>query len=552
MPPNADDGHSKVESLETRSARLTTFSRLKQIFSQYLDIGKTPYFALALTFTYFLVGLFAAFHHEMWRDEIQAWLLARDSTGVFDLLRHMKYEGHPALWHLLLIPITRLTASPTGMQILHLLIATSTVFLVTRNSPLTPLQKVCFAFGYYSLYEYGVVCRNYAVSLLLVTILCTLLRQRYQKPIPVALILFLMSHTSVHALVLVISVALGLGLDYLLTRQDLAEDSTVSILRINLGFAIITVGILTAVLQLNPPADTGFAVGWYTQLDLKRIENFIRLIPRAFFPIPNRDLHFWGSEFLMQSKTFAWFKTWKLQIACLILVLVIVATLDRPSALLIYLSSTFGLLAFFYIKYQGAIRHHGFIFIAFLLTIWGGKHFRSYFQLPGRFHAATRISFNLLLTGILFIHLVGGLRAVANEIKYPFSYGKLTAEFIRAKKLDILPMIGDIDYAASTVVGYLGKKEVYYVRGSRKGSFVRWDSQRTHGVNDTQVMQKAAEVSGQTHTHVLLILNHRLSVDLLATHPVEQLVEFTGSTIGDEGFYLYLYQPSVTEFFVPE
>lgn len=552
MTPNADDGHSKVESLETRSARLTTFSRLKQIFSQYLDIGKTPSFALALTFTYFLVGLFAAFHHEMWRDEIQAWLLARDSTGVFDLLRHMKYEGHPALWHLLLIPITRLTASPTGMQILHLLIATSTVFLVTRNSPLTPLQKVCFAFGYYSLYEYGVVCRNYAVSLLLVTILCTLLRQRYQKPIPVALILFLMSHTSVHALVLVISVGLGLGLDYLLTRQDLAEDSTVSILRINLGFAIITVGILTAVLQLNPPADTGFAVGWYTQLDLKRIENFIRLIPRAFFPIPNRDLHFWGSEFLMQSKNFAWFKTWKLQIACLILVLVIVATLDRPSALLIYLSSTFGLLAFFYIKYQGAIRHHGFIFIAFLLTIWGGKHFRSYFQLPDRFHIATRICFNLLLTGILFIHLVGGLRAVANEIKYPFSYGKLTAEFIRAKKLDILPMIGDIDYAASTVVGYLGKKEVYYVRGNRKGSFVRWDSQRAHGVNDTQVMRKAAEVSGQTQTHVLLILNHRLSVDLLATHPVEQLVEFTGSTIGDEGFYLYLYQPSVTEFFVPE
>ena len=552
MTSNADDGHSKIESLETRSARLTTFPRLKQIFCRYLDIGKTPYFALTLTFTYFLVGLFAAFHHEMWRDEIQAWLLARDSTGIFDLLRHMKYEGHPALWHLLLLPITRLTASPIGMQILHLLIATSTVFLVNRYSPLTPLQKVCFAFGYYSLYEYGVVCRNYAVSLLLVAILCTLLKRRYQKPIPVALTLFLMSHTSVHALILVISVVLGLGLDYLLTRQDLVEDSTVSILWINIGFAIITVGILTAVLQLNPPVDTGFAVGWYTQLDLKRIENFIRLIPRAFFPIPNRNLHFWGSEFLMQSKTFTWFKIWKLQIAYLVLTLVIVTRLARPSALLIYLSSTFGLLVFFYIKYQGSIRHHGFIFIAFLLTIWGGQHFRSYFQLPYRFHTTTRISFNLLLTGVLLIHLVGGLRAVANEIKYPFSYGKLTAEFIRAKKLDILPMIGDIDYAASTVVGYLEKEAIYYVRGNRQGSFVRWDSQRTHGVNDTQVIQKAAEVSGQTHTNVLLILNRRLSTDLLTHHPVEQLAEFTGSTIGDEGFYLYLYQPSATELYVPE
>src|SRR4051812_4217393 len=39
--------------------------------------------------------------HEIWRDEAQAWLLARSSASPLALLRAMRYEGHPALWHLL-------------------------------------------------------------------------------------------------------------------------------------------------------------------------------------------------------------------------------------------------------------------------------------------------------------------------------------------------------------------------------------------------------------------------------------------------------------------
>jgi hypothetical protein len=43
----------------------------------------------------------------MWLDELQAWLIARDSSSVIDLFKNLKYEGHPGLWHICLYLISR-------------------------------------------------------------------------------------------------------------------------------------------------------------------------------------------------------------------------------------------------------------------------------------------------------------------------------------------------------------------------------------------------------------------------------------------------------------
>ncbi|MCG9132637.1 hypothetical protein J5I95_13245, partial [Candidatus Poribacteria bacterium] len=90
---------------------------------------RDQHYALGLTFLFLAVGAFTASHHEMWRDEIQAWLLARDSTSIFNLFAHLKYEGHPGLWHLCLMPLSRITHSPVVMQMFHLLITGVTVYL---------------------------------------------------------------------------------------------------------------------------------------------------------------------------------------------------------------------------------------------------------------------------------------------------------------------------------------------------------------------------------------------------------------------------------------
>jgi hypothetical protein len=59
---------------------------------------------LLIAAAFLVVGGFVMAHHELWRDEVQAWLLARDSSSAIDLLSRQRNEGHPALWQLLLMP----------------------------------------------------------------------------------------------------------------------------------------------------------------------------------------------------------------------------------------------------------------------------------------------------------------------------------------------------------------------------------------------------------------------------------------------------------------
>src|SRR5580692_7021680 len=86
-------------------------------------------FALSLTAVFAaLLGVLLAFH-VLWRDEAQAFVAARD-LSLAGLFAHMPYEGHPALWHLLLWGVTRLTVRPEWMQVLHGAMAAGTVYVV--------------------------------------------------------------------------------------------------------------------------------------------------------------------------------------------------------------------------------------------------------------------------------------------------------------------------------------------------------------------------------------------------------------------------------------
>src|SRR5689334_1095494 len=74
--------------------------------------------AFVVTALFFLVNLPRLLSHGMWRDELQAWLIARDSASVGDLFFNLRYEGHPGLWHILLWLLSRLTTNPLAMAIL--------------------------------------------------------------------------------------------------------------------------------------------------------------------------------------------------------------------------------------------------------------------------------------------------------------------------------------------------------------------------------------------------------------------------------------------------
>ena len=140
-----------------------------------LDSQSDKAFVAVLTLAFMSVAFFGILNHEMWRDELQAWLIARDSSSISNLFYNVRYERHPALWHLCLYFLNLFTRSPIAMQLFQLVIASATVFLVAKFSPFTKFQKALFAFGYFPFYEYGIISRNYALGVLLVFSCCVLL-----------------------------------------------------------------------------------------------------------------------------------------------------------------------------------------------------------------------------------------------------------------------------------------------------------------------------------------------------------------------------------------
>ena len=54
--------------------------------------------------------------HTFWRDEVQAWQIAIHSESIPSLFHTLRYEGHPALWYLLLRAFGVLSDSP-GMML---------------------------------------------------------------------------------------------------------------------------------------------------------------------------------------------------------------------------------------------------------------------------------------------------------------------------------------------------------------------------------------------------------------------------------------------------
>jgi hypothetical protein len=221
-------------------------------------------FALVVTVVFLIVAAAVMARHEPWRDEMQAWLIARDSRSVRDLLAHVRYEGHPALWYLALYVLQRLVApAPAVMQGFHLLVATSAVGVVARYAPFGRAQRAAFAAGYFPLYEYGVIARNYSICLALVAIACALFTRRRTRVFVLAGVLALLAQTIVYGTILAIAFGAALLIEQCLPGSLVASWPRPARAQVAGALLIVGFGVATAALQMLPPSDTGFATSWY-------------------------------------------------------------------------------------------------------------------------------------------------------------------------------------------------------------------------------------------------------------------------------------------------
>ena len=132
-------------------------ARYACLFSRH----RTAWLSL-LWVAYAAFTLCCVWHHEPWRDELQAWLIARelDIPGIF---YQMRYEGHFALWSLMLKVFTSAGAGLVWMGLLSWALMLFAAWLLLFRSPFYGWVKFLLLLSFPMLYYFPVVARCYAL-----------------------------------------------------------------------------------------------------------------------------------------------------------------------------------------------------------------------------------------------------------------------------------------------------------------------------------------------------------------------------------------------------
>lgn len=489
-------------------------------------------FAAVVSMTTLLIGLGVILHHEMWRDELQAWSIAASSRTVSELLNNARYEGHPPLWYFCLYVLSRFSNNPVLMQLFHLAVGVGAVFLLCRYAPFTRLQKVCLSFGYFPFYEYLIVSRNYALGVLALCAFCAVQTKRPGRLLTSALLLAVMVNTNAFGAI----IALALGGWLLIEAFDRRQrTSPVVILGV---VCVLGLGLAVAGMQSTPPPDNSpRMLAWNTILLGSSLEKTVSAIWRSFVPLPLDLAHFWNSNLLDEMPAVRLgqlvLESRDVQSVLAVGLFGIAALLlaRTPSIMLVYVIATGGLLLFLHLKVNHGIRHTGHAFLVFVGCLWlslARKQFQDIGRMAGR---AAMVFVTVLFAG----HTVAGGLAAATDVMYPFSASKETAEFIERGGLMGATMVGSKFDLASAVAGYLNHP-VYYIENKQTGTFIRWQDKRTRATPE-EVVRKAAELSRLNRDNVVMILSYDLGS---AGGGTVELASFQRSILKEERYWVYL------------
>jgi hypothetical protein len=484
---------------------------------------------LAGVVTLLLIGIF---RHEMWRDELQAWCLARDSASLFEVHKHLLYEGHPISWYLPLFLLTRFTHDPIWMQLLNVVLMSAACYLVLAYSPFSKLQKILFCLGYFPLFEYGIISRSYSLELLVIFAFCCLFKVRQQHPWWLFATLAVLASVNAYGLMIAMALTATLLFDYWWNRRENPIPKRAAVF----GTMLVICASVLTVLQMNAPAD-----GYHGELTAikekqpKRFFKSLRAIPIAYMPIPNFEAReFWNTDLI--SKIESEPLTYGLVAATLSLCLVLLCT--RPVALFLYAIGTGGLVFFSYTHLLGGLRQQGHLFVVLFSSLWIAYYVSSKNFGPKVLqNVSSDYSRSVFLSVLLVLQLIAGTYAYYQDLVRPFSSAKLVARFIKQKGLADMLIIGSNDHEITSVSGYLDRK-IFCPESSTYIGFVVNNTSR-HNIEFSELAPATKAVMDARHTNeALLILNYPLGA-IPSGFKIECLNQCDKSIQGDEKFYLY-------------
>jgi hypothetical protein len=445
-------------------------------------LTKDTKYLILLALLYFAVSLVGILHHELWLDEAHHWLLARDSDSVSELIENTKIEGHPLLWSFILYGISRFTTDPFWMQFVHILISSSAVFLFLKKAPFDWLFKLLFIFGYFMLFEYNLISRNYGLGILFLFLACTFFQNREQKFS--LLCLWLALATNSHLLFSVPAFALFLTL-----LMEQTQNRQLFKKQYWGGYLIFGLGLLLVYIQIHA-TNSGWLLDPINKLPFQeRIVGGVAAFFKGLITIPDfRTMHFWNSNLIVNlSRPIAGILALGIYLLPLLLFFK-----NRKTLFFVY-TALIGAQIFFFVTQRTATRFHGVTYIIIIMALWIEHYYVSEDYKYKAFLNPQKLALlrKPIIYSILIIQFCSGIYAYAMDYVYPFSSAKTTVDYLKGENLNNKQVVS-VTCEGTLISAYLEKKVYFLCDGGYRG-FCHWDANYFTNINEETIIQMIHE-----------------------------------------------------------
>lgn len=386
-----------------------------------VDFIKNNKFNILILLVYLFVLVCSIPTHELWRDETQAWCIARD-LNIIDAYNTAKIEGHPMLWYLILMPFAKLGCDVFIMQIVSALFVFGAVFFLLFKSQFNNFIKTVFVFSCGMIYYLPVIARNYALIPLFLFLLAHLYSKRKQHPVLYSILIIFLANTHI----LMLGFACILTILFLI---DLFKEGNKR--KFIISFTLLGLNFIFLFFSFYFVQGLNHAVVNYSQTNTSIIES-IQRYAQIFFLQPEK----------IKIDVFVFY---------ILLILIFVGLYLENKKMMVLLAGYFFFHFFVYHKvwFNGVPYQKAFLLLLVIIFC--------YWIVENKTKILT------YSIGILFlISTVFSVPTIMLEIKYPYSANKEMVEYIK-KNLKNEKEIGVISYPflISGLSAYLPDKKLY-------------------------------------------------------------------------------------------
>lgn len=468
--------------------------------------------ALLATMVFIIIGIIILSYHEMWRDEIHIWLLATHADSFSMFLTHRSTESEPIVWHCMVYFFAQISDSMAILSYANLLFLAGSIFLLFQYAPFRKWEKAGLALSYYFLFEYAVIARSYALSILLLFILLTLFDKR-QKWLFTTIFILLVN---TNVLTLIIGFALWI---YLLLRKSYETKFLLVMMSgMFISFADVAWQTFYAYQYTDQLVYATETRGIYWLL------HKLSLIQKGYFPLP---LYGWNTNWI-ESIPAALLMLSVATMLSLAIMAIVIRILWRDKKLVFsFAVGTFLLFILFGFFWGGSQRHWGYFFLFFLACYW------IYVQT-----STERLKFTFFLPVCIVIQIVGGTMMIAKEISTPFSNADEVAVYIKKSAVSNTVITGYPDYVIEPVAAYL-HRNFYNLQSEKYAYLVDWNrphllSEReiAERLNDKKLKSKSVflilSTASGLHTQVILdnIKGHKKASSIYMEEAIEKFENY--------------------------